>query len=93
MDPMRGLTQAPWHTSKSRTCRWKRPLEVGKVREVKVQCLIRGKMIQLKESAGLVVKDVTCNMIVQKQRQVMNQTTMHLLAVMEVKTKGNSCFM
>ena len=43
-------------------------LEAGGVREVKVQEQIGSKMLQITESAGLVVRKVTCHVTVQRER-------------------------
>ena len=43
-------------------------LEARGVREVKVQEQIGSKMLQIIESAGLVVRKVTCHVTVQRER-------------------------
>ena len=43
-------------------------LEVGGVREIEVQKQIGSKMLQITESAQLLVRNVTCHMIFQRER-------------------------
>ena len=68
-------------------------LEAGGVREVEVLEQTGNKMLQITESAGHVVKGVTCNVTVPKEKQVEkeNRATMHLLAGMQVKEEANVC--
>ena len=70
-------------------------LKVGGVREVKVQEQIGSKMLQITESARLVVRKVTCHVTVQRERQVerKNRATMHLLVEMQVKEEANACLL
>ena len=64
--------------------------ELG-VKEVKVQDQTSSKMLQIVESVGVVVRRVTCNVTVQKERQVEkeNREIMHLLAEMQVRVEAN----
>ena len=61
--------------------------EARGVREVGVQDQAGNKMLQIVESAGHVVKMVTCNVVVQMERQVesKNGAIMHLLAEMYMR--------
>ena len=70
-------------------------LEAGGVREVEVQEQIGSKMLQITESAELVVRKVTCHVTVQRERQVerKNRATMHLLGEMQVKELANACLL
>ena len=70
-------------------------LKAGGVREVEVQEQIGSKMPQITESAGLVVRKVTCHVTVQRERRVerKNRATMHLLVEMQVKEEVNACLL
>ena len=70
-------------------------LKAGGVREAKVKEKIGNKMFQIIESIGLLVRKVTCHMIIQRERQVEreNRATMHLLVEMQVKEEVNACLL
>ena len=70
-------------------------LKVGGVGEVKVPEQIGNKVLQIIENAGLVVRNVTCHVTVQRERRVerKNRATMHLLVEMQVKEEANSCLL
>ena len=70
-------------------------LEARGVKEVEVQEQIGSKMLQITESARLVVRKVTCHMTVQRERRVerKNRATMHLLVEMQVKEEVNACLL
>ena len=70
-------------------------LKAGGVKEVEVQDQTGNKMLQITENVGVVVKRVTCRVIVQKERQVEkeNREIMHLLAEMQVRVEANVCLL
>ena len=70
-------------------------LEVGGVKEVKVQDQIGSKILQITESVGLVVKKVTCHVTVQREKQVKreNKATMHLLKEMQMTAEVSACLL
>ena len=53
------------------------------------------KMLQIIENVGVVVKRVTCNVTVQKERQVekKNRASMHLLAEIQVRVEVIVCLL